>query len=124
MSTRAASAATSSGFEPQSDLASQKKAMSESRLISHILPTAATMVGVCLTVIGLIKVVEAGSGPSILDEVIAVNAIGFLLSAILSYISLRSDTQKLRMETWADHLFIGSLGMLGIATVVLAFELA
>jgi multisubunit Na+/H+ antiporter MnhF subunit len=98
--------------------------MSESRLISHILPTAATMVGVCLTVIGLIKVVEAGSGPSILDEVIAVNAIGFLLSAILSYISLRSDTQKLRMETWADHLFIGSLGMLGIATVVLAFELA
>ena len=98
--------------------------MSESRLISHILPTAATMVGVCLTVIGLIKVVETTNGPSILDEVIAVNAIGFLLSAILSYISLRSETQKIRLEAWADHLFIGSLGMLGIATVVLAFELA
>jgi len=98
--------------------------MSESRLISHILPTASTMVGVCLTVIGLIKVVETTKGPSSLDEVIAVNAIGFLLSAILSYISLRSETQKVRLESWADHLFIGSLGMLGIATVVLAFELA
>jgi hypothetical protein len=98
--------------------------MSEPRLTGHILPNAATMVGVCLTVIGLIKVVEAGTGPSIIDEVLAVNAIGFLLSAILSYVSLRSDTQKVRLEAWADHLFIGSLGMLGIATVVLAFELA
>jgi hypothetical protein len=98
--------------------------MSEPRLTGHILPNAATMVGVCLTVIGLIKVVEAGTGPSIIDEVLAVNAIGFLLSAILSYVSLRSDTQKIRLEAWADHLFIGSLGMLGIATVVLAFELA
>jgi hypothetical protein len=37
--------------------------MSEPRLTGHILPNAATMVGVCLTVIGLIKVVEAGTAP-------------------------------------------------------------
>jgi hypothetical protein len=56
--------------------------------------------------------------------VLAVNAHRLPAERILSYVSLRSDTQKIRLEAWADHLFIGSLGMLGIATVVLAFELA
>ena len=97
--------------------------MSDTRLLSHILPTAATMVGVCITVIGLIKVVEGNTHDTILDEVIAVNALGFLLSAVLSYISQRSKTEKVRIETWADMLFIGSLCILGLATVALAFEL-
>ena len=96
--------------------------MSDTRLLSHILPTAATMVGVCITVIGLIKVVEGGSRTH-LDEIIAVNALGFLVSAVLSYISLRRETDTARIEAWADVLFIGSLCMLGLATVALAFEL-
>jgi multisubunit Na+/H+ antiporter MnhF subunit len=98
--------------------------MADSRIPTHILPTASTMVGVCLTVIGLIKVVEGTTGPSYLDEVIALNALGFLFSAVLSYISLRSDKEKAKIEAWADHLFIGSLCALGVVTVVLAFELA
>ena len=35
--------------------------MNDTRHLSHILPTAATMVGVCITVIGLIKVVDGNS---------------------------------------------------------------
>jgi len=33
-------------------------------LSSHILPTAATMVGVCMTVISIVKLIQKNSGDS------------------------------------------------------------
>lgn len=51
--------------------------MNQDQLSHHILPSASTMLGVCLTGIGLVKVVEEHIGPSHVDEYLALDAIFF-----------------------------------------------
>ena len=88
----------------------------------HILPSAATMTGVCTTLIGLVKVVEARMGPSHVDEYAGLISLLFVISAITSYISLRyadSAHASQRFERIADVCFI--VGLLGLATIALLF---
>src|ERR1700684_1245746 len=58
-------------------------------LSRHILPSSGTMVGVCVTLIGLVKIVETRTGPSRVDEYAALTTFLFLASAVASYISMR-----------------------------------
>jgi len=91
-------------------------------LSGHILPSAATMTGVCTTLIGLVKVVEAHIGPSHVDEYAGLISLLFVVSAITSYISLRyadSERAALRFERIADSCFI--VGLLGLAIIALLF---
>lgn len=94
-------------------------------LSRHILPTAGTMVGVCTTLIGLVKIVEARIGPSHVDEAAALTAILFLVSAIASYLSIRlgagSDLEA-RLERGADICFVLGLVSLSIISVLFAYE--
>jgi hypothetical protein len=83
-----------------------------------ILPTSATMIGVCATVIGLVKVVEEHSGPSRVDEYAALVMVLFLVSTIASYLSIRSWDRGqggVRLELVADVFFL--VGLLAIAMV-------
>ena len=91
-------------------------------LASHILPTSATMIGVCATLIGLVKLAEAKLGPSHVDEYAALVAITFLASALASYLSIRySNRPKLsvRIEQIADLIFL--VGLVGITLVAILF---
>ena len=68
-------------------------------LASHILPVSGTMIGVCVTLIGLVKLAEARHGTSHVDEYAALAAITFLASALASYLSMRySDREKLSIR--------------------------
>ncbi|MET0314063.1 MAG: hypothetical protein ABW275_06680, partial [Hansschlegelia sp.] len=58
-------------------------------LANHLLPASGTMIGICTTLVGLVKIVESRSGPSVVDEYGASIAIAFLLSALFSYLSIR-----------------------------------
>ncbi len=91
-------------------------------LSQHILPTSAQLVGVCLTVISLIKVLHIGQMGSLLDKFLAVDAVLFTISATLSYASMR-NREAARLERYADQLFV--LGLLELAgcSVLLSFEL-
>lgn len=84
------------------------------------------MVGVCLTGIGLVKLLERQSGPSMVDEYLAITSVLYCLSAVLSYASIRwaGKRRALRFERIADYIF--TLGMLATAAicVVFAFDLA
>lgn len=51
-------------------------------LSSHILPTAGTMLGICTTLIGLVKLFETRVGPSHVDEYAGLIAVLFLISAL------------------------------------------
>ena len=64
--------------------------MPKERLSNHILPNASTMIGVCVTAVGLVKVAEAHIGPSSVDNYCATAGVLFLLRAFCSYIALRS----------------------------------
>lgn len=91
-------------------------------LSQHILPAAGTMIGVCTTLVGLVKIAEAQIGPSHVDEAVSLTAILFLVSAAASYLSMRLDDDRplaLRLERVADICFV--IGLLGLSTITLLF---
>ena len=96
--------------------------MSDRDLSEHILQTSAQLVGVCLTVISLIKVLHIGRVGSLLDKFLAIDALLFTVSATLSYASMRGKDSA-RLEKYADQLFMLGLLELVICAILLAFEL-
>jgi hypothetical protein len=91
-------------------------------LASHILPVSGRMIGVCATLIGLVKLAEAKHGSSHVDEYAAMAAVTFLASALTSYLSIRySDRARLsfRIERIADVIFLA--GLIGITLVATLF---
>jgi hypothetical protein len=92
-------------------------------LSKHILPNSGTMVGVCATLIGLVKLAEAHIGPSRVDEYAALDSMLFLASAIASYISIRNPERPRlseRCEAVADQCFL--FGLIGLAIITLLFS--
>ena len=88
----------------------------------HIFTVSSAMVGVCLTVIGLIRVViTLGRADTLADDLLAGDALLFLFSCLLSYWALRS--RGLRRMHWlekiADEIFIvAMIGMVIICAVI------
>jgi hypothetical protein len=80
------------------------------------------MIGVCATLIGLVKLAEAKHGSSHVDEYAAIAAVTFLASALTSYLSIRwSHRTKLSIlvEQIADVIFL--CGLIGITLVATLF---
>jgi len=96
--------------------------MSQS-LSGHILPTSATMVGVCMTVISIVKLAHAGPAGVVIDKILAFDSVLFLLSAVFSYLSLRFGSNTVRLENIADNAFMVGLVCMVIAAFVLSFGL-
>ncbi len=99
--------------------------MPQERLALHILPNSATMIGVCVTAVGLVKVAEAHIGPSNVDTYCALAGAVFLVSAICSYLSLRFTRfagMAAGLERAADICFmLGLIALTGI-TLLFAYE--
>ena len=81
----------------------------EQDICIHIFTVSSAMVGVCLTVIGLIRVVVTlGKADTLADDCLALDALLFLTSCLLSYWALRSRGLRRmhRLERIADGIFI------------------
>jgi hypothetical protein len=99
-------------------------AMPTSRPAAHILPTAATMAGVCVTVVGIIKLTELSRSVSTaIDDVLAMDSALFLLSSVLSYLSLRAAREGGRLEQVADILFLVGMTIMVICAFLLVYAL-
>src|SRR6266487_4795474 len=75
----------------------------------HIFTVSSAMVGVCLTVIGLIRVViTLGKADTLADDLLASDALLFLTSCLLSYAALRARSLRRmhNIERAADVVFI------------------
>lgn len=84
----------------------------EDDIAIHILSVSAGMVGVCLTVIGLIRVViTLRKADTFADDILALDAILFLIAAVSSYWALRtrSAQRMYRLERFADIVFLVAL---------------
>lgn len=87
----------------------QEKRELEEDICIHIFTVSSAMVGVCLTVIGLVRVViTLGKADTIADDLLALDALLFLTSCFLSYAALRSRGMRRmhRIERTADAVFI------------------
>ena len=94
----------------------------EQDLCIHIFTVSSAMVGVCLTVIGLIRVViTLGNADTLADDFLAADSVLFLVSCLLSYWALRSRSLRRmhRLEKIADGIFIvAMIGMVIICAVI------
>ena len=87
-----------------------------------VLSTSCAMVGVCATVISLIKLVEGHIGPSHADKYLALVLSLFLISAVAAYLSIRHSGRKdlsARLELVADVVFL--IGLVAVASIGLFF---
>src|SRR5438067_9778794 len=78
----------------------------------HLFTVSSAMVGVCLTVIGLIRVViTLRKADTIADDLLALDVVLFLLATLFSYWALRRRSYRRRplLERAADALFILAL---------------
>lgn len=85
----------------------------------HILTTASNLLGICFILITGIKFTNANL-TTYADEVATLASVSFLVSCLLSYISLRTEDPKdeARFENWADICFIfGLLALFGAVTM-------
>ena len=85
------------------------------------------MVGVCLTVIGLIRVVITfGKIDTLADDLLAGDALLFLVACLLSYWALRTRSIRRmhRVERIADGIFIFAMilmtGVCGLITYAIS----
>jgi hypothetical protein len=92
-------------------------------LSQHILPNSATMVGVCIMVISIVKSLNAGVISYLIDKTLAIDSVMFMLSAFLSYLSIRSEHYALRLERLAEIIFLIGLVVMTLTTVVVSFEI-
>ncbi len=78
----------------------------------HIFSASAAMVGVCLTVISIVQTFTRSQlVQTLVDDVLAVNALIFLSACLLSYWALRTRSLKRmhRVESAADIVFLVGL---------------
>jgi hypothetical protein len=109
-----------------SSQAEEPSRASRRELAERIFSTSAQLVGVCLTVIGLFRVVfELKNIDSIADNLMAVDSLVFLGSCLLSYLALRSmkAERSLALEQAADLVFLAGLGMMVVVGALVAYEL-
>lgn len=95
----------------------------EENISIHIFSASAAMVGVCLTVIGIFQIDKLKNIGLISDNLLAIDAIAFLFSCILSYIALRTQKRRRRVERIADLIFISGLCLMAIVCFLVAYEL-
>ena len=99
----------------------EKKPEDDERLYTHLLTllsVSAAMVGVCLTAIGLVSVIEAIKRVEhIVDDLLAVATITFSVVTLLSFLGIRTRIRR----TWPRYMLVLDIVFcIGIATMVIA----
>jgi len=98
----------------------------ETELSVHIFTVSANLVGVCLAVIGIFRAIDKlTSFDSFADDLLTLDALAFLLSSLLAYLSLRARirTRRRRLERLADVAFLAGLALMVAICGIVAYEL-
>lgn len=96
---------------------------SSNDLSHHILPNSATMVGVCIMVISIVKSMGPGLTNHLIDKALAIDSLLFMISALLSFSSIRLVHPAVRLERWAEMIFLLGLVSMTLITVIFSFEI-
>jgi hypothetical protein len=99
----------------------------EEDICIHIFTVSSAMVGVCLTVIGLIRVViTLGKIDTLADDLLAADAFLFLVACLLSYWALRTRSVRRmhRVERFADSIFILAMILMTVVCGVITYAIS
>jgi len=97
--------------------------MPENNNFPHILTASSTLLGLCFVVLTSLKVNNYKDG-SIIDEFTAVAIIMFMISSILSYLSMRGKNEpSVIYEKFADFVFLAGLVFLFVTTMLITFNI-
>lgn len=99
----------------------------DERACRMICPIAAAMVGVCLTAIGILRVVIAmRRANTFADDMLALDSVLFLIATLTSYFALRNGPGKRlhALERVADVTFISAMSLMTLVALVLTYALA
>ncbi len=92
----------------------------------HIFTVSAGLVGACLTVIGLFRVIfKLKAIDSVATRLLAMDAMGFMLACLTAYLALRtaSRSRRKRLGLAADLIFIAALVAMVLIGALVAYEL-
>jgi len=99
----------------------------EENICINIFSVSAGMVGVCLTVIGLIRVViTLGRADTLADDLLAGDSVLFLTASLTSYAALRTHavSKMKKLERWADWLFISAMTLMVAICAFVAYAIS
>jgi hypothetical protein len=89
-----------------------------------VLSVSSGMVGVCLTAIGLIGIVKATKGiETVVDDLLAVSCVVFMVTAVMSFLGMRTRVAKTRRNfvKALDAVFCLGLVLVVVATMLLTW---
>ncbi|MFN8261497.1 MAG: hypothetical protein U0X41_11235 [Chitinophagales bacterium] len=86
----------------------------------YVFSGSTTMIGVCITVIALFKVMSTNL-KTYADEILGIDTFIFIFAAFFSYMTLRSDRNK-PMEKFADLLFFTGMSILILVGLLIVFS--
>lgn len=86
----------------------------------HILTGSTTMIGVCITVITLFRVMHTNL-ETYADELLAFDNIVFITAALFAYSSIRKEHNK-RLERIADITFLFGMLLMLVAGIMIIFS--
>jgi hypothetical protein len=87
----------------------------------HILPTSSNLLGLCFVILTFIKLSKIAN-ETIIDETIGLLIMLFLISSVLSYISMRAKRKSEVYEKIADVILLVGLCLLTLVSMVIIFE--
>ncbi|MCX5716155.1 MAG: hypothetical protein NTV07_04755 [Candidatus Omnitrophica bacterium] len=94
----------------------------EENISIHIFSVSAAMVGVCVTLIGILNIISTLSRlNTICDELASIGAILFLIACIISYTAIKTKDRKRRykLEKTADIIFLTALFLIvGVCVLI------
>ncbi|MGE8190325.1 hypothetical protein [Pseudomonas sp. NPDC086278] len=93
----------------------------------HIFTSSGAMVGVCLTVVGILRVVINIRQEDLIGQsMLAINAIIYLTTCLIAYWALRTRKAKRnhQLERIADSLFLFGLTLTTITTGFITFAMS
>lgn len=96
----------------------------EFELSLAVFSVAAALIGVCLTGIGLLQVLHGLNQISTLgDELLALDAVLFLVTCVMSFLSFRTRQSHRRMSLRkvADVIFLVGLSLLAAVSGLISF---
>ncbi len=97
----------------------QKESATTRQIASYIFSGSNTMVGVCLTIITLFRIMKTGL-QTYADEVLAYDTSIFIIASLLSYIALRKTDNQL-IEKMADIFFFTGMIVLFVVGLMIIY---